>query len=77
MSGDEINRSLTIVVLPLILLFSIVVIIFVLTTVDFSQFAPFDASGIASGMSTALPFVGAGLIIGLLITIHAFIGRRR
>ena len=77
MSGAEINRSLAIIVLPLILIFSIAVIIIVLTTVDFSvAFPQFDPLGIASGMSTALPFVGAGIFIGVLIMIYAFMQKR-
>jgi len=79
MSGDTINRSMWLMLLPLILLFSIVFIILMMTSFDWGGFTGqplFISKDIASGLAQALPFMVPGIVIGMLIMIYSMARRR-
>jgi hypothetical protein len=77
--GQEINRSLWVIILPLFFIFSIGAFILLLPYIDLSSIGvPADlATGVTSGIAQALPFIGVGFGIAMLYLVFAIIRRKK
>ena len=77
MSGSEINRSIWIIILPMLFLFAILMLIFVSPLFTPDAWNGFNGTEIVNGMSVAMPFMGIGAGIAALFLVYAVIARRR
>jgi len=70
--GQEIRRGLWVIILPLFFIFSIGAFLLILPFIDLTSIGvPDIATGVTSGISQALPFLGIGFGIVMIYLVFA------